>query len=127
MLLPISDLTFNVFWTCIDHRKGKDDNDDNDASDLSNTKADEKELSDLPENNNLFEGDIVMDSRLRDAVLGRSKKAVVKGDIKWPHGVLVYDIEPDFLPSNVFIFLNSLTTNQSQINHNSRFWLVYTQ
>jgi len=62
-------------------------------------------LKELPENDELFEGDIVMDSRLRNAVLGISKKSVVALDgIKWPDGVLVYDVDPDFLEGKIDIF-----------------------
>ena len=58
-----------------------------------------RELTNLPKNDELFEGDMVMDSRLRDAVLGQGKRAVLQDEnIKWPNGVLVYDIDPNFLP-----------------------------
>ena len=56
-----------------------------------------KALNNLPENDQIFEGDIVMDSRLRDAVLGISKKSVIKGDVKWPDKTLVYEVDPGFL------------------------------
>lgn len=57
----------------------------------------QKQLTNLPKNDELFEGDIVMDNRLRDAVLGISKKSVMKEKrIKWPNGVLVYDVDPKF-------------------------------
>jgi len=58
-----------------------------------------KRLADLPKNDELFEGDMVMDNRLRDAVLGVSKKSVVIGEgIKWPNGILYYEVDPNFDP-----------------------------
>ena len=64
-----------------------------------------RELTNLPKNDELFEGDMVMDSRLRDAVLGQGKRAVLqKEGIKWPNGVLVYDIDPNFLPGKFEYF-----------------------
>ena len=65
-----------------------------------------KELANLPENGQLFEGDMVMDSRLRDAVLGRSKKAVIKEYRRWANGVLVYDVDPNFLPGEFDAFFH---------------------
>lgn len=55
------------------------------------------QLSNLPKDGETFEGDIVMDSRLRDAVRGISKKsAVTEKGVTWPNGVLYYEVEPGF-------------------------------
>lgn len=72
-----------------------------DIKEVETTKVNEKELKDklsnLPDDGQLFEGDIVMDSRLRNAVLGISKKSVVADDsYKWPDGILYYEVEPGF-------------------------------
>ncbi|XP_066926859.1 zinc metalloproteinase nas-4-like [Clytia hemisphaerica] len=56
-----------------------------------------KALNKIPENDQLFEGDMVMDNRLREAVLGISKKSVVTGDVKWPNQTLVYEIDANFV------------------------------
>ena len=46
----------------------------------------------------LFEGDMVMDSRLREAVLGKNtKKSAFRGrDILWPDNVVYYEIDDSF-------------------------------
>lgn len=62
-------------------------------------------LTRLPDNGELFEGDMIMDNRLRRAVWGeKSKKSALlqvelKG-YKWPHGIIYYEIDPDFPPEN---------------------------
>lgn len=56
-------------------------------------------LADLPKNGELFEGDIQMDQRLKDAVLGISKKSALRSEnILWPNGVLYYVIDKSFVP-----------------------------
>ena len=71
---------------------------DNDERRTPNDEELNDALKNLPANDELFEGDMVMDSRLRNAVLGVSKKSVVALEgIKWPNGVLVYEVDPDFL------------------------------
>lgn len=59
----------------------------------------------LPANGELFEGDIVMDERLRQAVWGQqSKKSAlrkVKDDgFKWPNGIIYYEVDVEFPADN---------------------------
>ena len=73
-----------------------------DASIDSNRFYREKEaLYKLPENGKLFEGDIVMDDRLRRAVWRESsKKSAVKGlkdsGLLWPNATIPYEIDEEF-------------------------------
>lgn len=79
-----------------------------DSKEVEKHNIDQKELEDalsnLPANGELFEGDMVMDSRLRNAVLGISKKTALSSDsYKWPNGILYYEVESGF--SKHFRFL----------------------
>jgi len=61
----------------------------------------ERALYNLPKNGELFEGDIVMDDRLRRNVWGvESKKSALRESVvdglKWPGGVVYYEIEEEF-------------------------------
>lgn len=57
-------------------------------------------FGDLPRNGDLFEGDMVMDSGLKAAILGIEKKsAIVDKNRLWPDGILYYVIDPHFRPS----------------------------
>ena len=51
---------------------------------------DEETLGDLPANGELFEGDMIMDNRLRDAVLNKKRTAIDNTDMLWKNGVIYY-------------------------------------
>lgn len=51
---------------------------------------DEDTLGDLPGNGELFEGDMIMDNRLRDAVLNKKRTAIDNTDMLWKNGVIYY-------------------------------------
>ena len=53
----------------------------------------------LPKNGDLFEGDIVMDDRMRRVVLGvESKRAYLKDRSLWPNGRVPYIFDKSLLP-----------------------------
>jgi len=58
------------------------------------TELHEETLNNLPKNGELFEGDIKMDDRIRDAILNKNtkKSAIVDSEKMWPGGVVVYEI-----------------------------------
>ena len=51
----------------------------------------EDTMKDLPQDGELFEGDMRMDDRLRNAVLGIKRTAISDDDLRWPDGVIVYE------------------------------------
>ena len=51
----------------------------------------EDAMKDLPQDGELFEGDMRMDNRLRNAVLGIKRTAISDDDLRWPNGVIVYE------------------------------------
>ena len=51
----------------------------------------ENAMKDLPQDGELFEGDMRMDNRLRNAVLGIKRTAISDDDLRWPNGVIVYE------------------------------------
>ena len=56
-----------------------------------NTDSFEDAMKDLPQDGELFEGDMRMDNRLRNAVLGIKRTAISDADLRWPDGVIVYE------------------------------------
>jgi len=74
---------------------------ENEVGDVHSTQEErETVMKDLPADGELFEGDMVMDSRLREAVLGKNtKKSAFRGrDILWPDNVVYYEIDDTFVP-----------------------------
>nr|XP_012563410.1 unnamed protein product [Hydra vulgaris] len=60
-----------------------------------------EKISKIPQNGELFEEDIIMDARLRNAVNNKflsKKSAIVSEDIKWDNGVLPYVIDESLKP-----------------------------
>ena len=80
----------------------EDFHEDDDGIEVEENKRDdellEAALEYLPKNGELFEGDMIMDERLKRAVYGEKAKKTVrkKKSIMWPGGVVPYEIDPLF-------------------------------
>ena len=76
-----------------------------DQNKVYDTGRDMENNQDLPNNGELFEGDIIMDSRLR-GIVGheQSKKSALLYhgflDVRWPNGIVFYTIDSSFTPYN---------------------------